>query len=55
MADIFIIYYVLGLIVFFIGFANGVPEYISQVVFWPLWIVVEVILSTIRWIKSIKV
>lgn len=50
-----LIIYVIVLFGLFIGWIDGFPKYFAQIVFWPIWLIVEIVLSTIRWIKDIKI
>lgn len=50
-----LIIYVMGLCGLFFGWFEGFPKYFAQLVFWPIWLIVEIVLSTIRWIKDIKI
>ena len=50
-----LIIYVIGLYVLFLSWLEGSTKYFAQIVFWPIWLIVEIVLSTIRWIKDIKI
>ena len=50
-----LIIYVIVLCGLFIGLFEEFPKYFAQIIFWPIWLIVEIVLSTIRWIKDIEI
>ena len=50
-----LIIYVIVLCGLFLSWLEEFPKYFAQVVFWPIWLIIEIALSTIRWIKDIKI
>lgn len=50
-----LIIYIIVLCGLFLSWIEGFPKYFAQIVFWPIWLIVEIVLSTIRWIKDIKI
>lgn len=48
-----IIYLVVGFSLFLTWVTDEYPKYIAQVVFWPLWVIIEVLHSLSEWIENI--
>lgn len=48
------VYYSVGIPLVFTCVIVETPKYITQAVFWPIWILIELVLSVIKWVKNIK-